>query len=62
MEKSELVAAMRDEISRDLVLMRQQPVFMESYRRYVVLDGEGYPKRGRAADGVSQHLILDRLQ
>ncbi|KAG6867920.1 hypothetical protein C0993_009514 [Termitomyces sp. T159_Od127] len=33
-----LTSAILDEISKDLRCMRTQPVFMENYRRYVVLD------------------------
>ena len=42
------IAKLRKDISRDLVLMRQQPVIMAEYRRYVVLDS----KSSVSADGV----------
>ena len=42
------IAKLRKDISKDLVLMRQQPVLMAEYRRYVVLDS----KSSSSADGL----------
>jgi len=48
--KGVAIAELRKDISRDLVLMRQQPVIMGEYRRYVVLDS----KSSSSGVGVSR--------
>ncbi|KAG5351646.1 hypothetical protein C0989_005418 [Termitomyces sp. Mn162] len=50
-------SAILDKISKDLRCMRTQPVFMEKYRRYVVLDSPRAHQKTRE-DAVSPGLIV----
>ena len=52
MQKKEVASAIKTEISNDLCCMRQQPVLMGEYRRYVIFS-TAKERRVRRDDGVS---------